>query len=649
MSPDLQDATRGRLLFGGDYNPEQWPPPVWAEDVRLMREAGVNLVTVGVFAWAALQPAPDRFTFGWLDTVLGLLHDGGIGVALATPTASPPPWLGHRHPDTLPQWPDGGRRTYGARNHYCPCAPAYRRAALDISTAVAARYGDHPALRIWHIGNEYGTACHCKHCAHRFRGWLRARYGDLDGLNAAWGTAVWSQHYGAWTEVLPPGRAQYIGNPAQELDYQRFVSDMLLECFVAERDVVRAHSPTVPVTTNFMDWYRTIDAWRFAAHEDFVSLDTYPDPNDPAAAMLGAMSKDVVRSLGGGRPWLLMEQSPGAASWRPVATPKRPGLNRLWSMQAVARGADGVLHFQWRASRQGAERAHGAMVPHAGPDSRVFREICALGRELAGLVDVPGTTVPAGVAIILDWDAWRAVELEHQPHAGFRYVDRLTEYYAPLWRDNVTCDFARAEGPLGGYRLVLVPSLYQLTAAAAANLTAYVAAGGTLVMGPFSGVADPDERIFTGGWPGLGLLELFGVRVEEHWPLPDDAPLAVASAELGDFTAAGWAEWTEACGADVVAQVRGGPLDGRAMVLRHRLGAGTAWYVATLPEPDALHRLLARVCADAGVRPVLPGLPPGVEAVRRGDRVFLLHHDDGRVEIRPVTPSASAAAIPAVP
>ncbi|WP_432991567.1 beta-galactosidase [Dactylosporangium sp. CA-233914] len=628
------------LLFGGDYNPEQWPPDVWAQDVRLMREAGVNLVTVGVFSWAALEPEPGRYDFGWLDTVLDLLHDNGIGVALSTPTASPPPWLGHRHPDTLPQGPDGIRRHYGSRNQYCPSSPVFRAAALAIAGALAARYAHHPALRLWHIGNEYGPSCHCGQCAERFRGWLKERYGDLDSLNAAWGTAVWSQRYSAWAEVLPPLRVPYVVNPLQDLDYQRFGSDILLECYTAERDAVRGHNPAVPVTTNFMDFYRHTDGWAWAVETDVVSLDTYPDPNDPGAGMRGAMSKDIMRSLGGGRPWLLMEQSPGAASWRPVATPKRPGLNRLWSLQAVARGADGVLHFQWRASRQGAERAHGAMVPHAGPDSRVFREICSLGAELARLSEVDGLLgerVPADVAIVLDWDAWRAAELPHQPHDGFRYVDRLTEYYEPLWRANITCDFARAGGRFRDYRLVLVPNLYQVTPAAAANLAAYVEVGGTVVLGPFSGVADPDERIFTGGWPGPW-QDVFGVRVEEHWPLPEGVVLDVDSAELGDFTASTWAEWAQARGADVVAQVRGGPLDGRPVVLRNRYGAGTAWYIATLPAAEALARLLARVCADTGVEPVVPGLPPGVEAVRRGDWVFLLDHNDDTAEIRHAVP-----------
>ncbi|WP_433076865.1 beta-galactosidase [Dactylosporangium sp. CA-052675] len=622
--PALGDATRGRLLFGGDYNPEQWPPEVWPQDVRLMRQAGVNLATVGVFAWAALEPEPGRLEFGWLDTVLGLLHDGGIGVALATPTASPPPWLGHRHPGTLPQGPDGVRRHYGSRNHYCPSAPEYRRAALAITEALADRYAAHPALRLWHIGNEYGTTCHCGHCAERFRAWLRARYGGLDALNAAWGTAVWAQRYSAWDEVTPPLAVQYVGNPTQDLDYQRFGSDLLLECYTAERDAVRARNPAVPVTTNFMDFYRPVDGWRWAAEEDFVSLDTYPDPNDPDAALRGAMSKDVMRSLGGG-PWLLMEQSPGAASWREIATPKRPGLNRLWSLQAVARGADGVLHFQWRASRQGLERAHGALLPHAGPDSRVFREACALGaalRELSDADGLLGSDVAADVAILLDWESWRAAELPHQPHAGFRYVDRLTEYYAPLWRANITCDFARPDADLSRYRLVLAPNLYQVTEPVADALRSYVDGGGTLVLGPFSGVADADERVHLGGWPGL-LMDVVGVRVEEHWPL--DGPIAV-----GDFTASTWAEWAEPTTAEVIASARGGPLDARPLVFRN----GRAWYLATVPEPGALARLLARVCAEAGVRPVLDGLPPGVEAVRRGNLVFLLDHGSGRVRIR---------------
>jgi len=622
-----------RMLFGGDYNPEQWPREVWEEDMVLMRRAGVNLATVGVFSWALLEPAPGEYAFAWLDEVLDLLHANGIGAALATPTASTPPWMNHRWPETLPQNPDGTVRTYGSRNAYCPSSPVYREFADKISDALGARYAHHPALRMWHIGNEFGTVCYCDRCAAKFRAWLQAKYQDLDGLNEAWGTAFWSQHYGDWAEVIPPRQVQYVINPTQDLDYQRFASDLLLEGFRAERDLVRAYNPAIPITTNFMGFFKGTDSWAWGTEEDLTALDTYPDPNDPDAARDNAMAQDLTRSVGGGKPWLLMEQSPAGAGWRHVATPKRPGLNRLWSMQAVARGADGVLHFQWRASKQGAERTHGAMVPHAGPDSRVFREICELGKELADFGDVVGTRVHAEVAILHDWDAWRAVELDHQPHSGFRYLDRVREYYTPLWRANITTDFARPEADLSNYKLVLVPNLYQVTDAAAQNLARYVERGGRLVMGPFSGVSDPDERIRLGGHPAP-FRELLGLRIEEYWPLPDELTVSVESAELGEFTASSWAEWLTADAATPLATYTSGPLAGIPAILRNEYGAGTAWYVATLPEPKSLARLLDAVCTHAQVEPVLPDLPPNVEAIRRGDKLFLLNHDDESVEIR---------------
>jgi beta-galactosidase len=638
--PSLGEATGGRILFGGDYNPEQWPRAVWDEDVRLMREAGVTLATVGVFSWALLEPRPGERDFGWLTEVLDLLHANGIGVGLATPTASTPPWMGHRWPETLPRNPDGTVRTYGSRNAYCPSSPVYRAFADAISADLASVYAHHPALRMWHIGNEFGTVCYCDLCAERFRRWLQAKYGDLDGLNEAWGTAFWSQRYSEWDEVIPPRQVQYVINPTQDLDYQRFASDLLLEGFKAERDIVRAANPAIPVTTNSMQFFKGTDLWRWGAEEDFTALDSYPDPNDPMAACDGAMAQDLIRSVGGGKPWLMMEQTPGRAGFRHVATPKRPGLNRLWSLQAVARGADGILHFQWRASKQGAERTHGAMLPHAGPDSRIFREVCDLGKELGDLTDVLGTTVAAEVAVVLDWDSWRAVELDHQPHSGFRYVDRIREYYTPLWKMNVTVDFVHPEADLSRYKLVVAPNLYQVSDAAADNVIGYVEGGGKLVIGPFSGVSDPDERIRLGGYPAP-FRDLLGVRIEEYWPLPDDTPLELRSELFGDFGAVAWAEWLTVGGATVLAEIASGPLAGIPAMVRNDYGAGTAWYVATLPEERVLARLLAQACELAKVEPVLPGLPDGVEAVRRGDHIFVLDHHKGTVDIR----SAASAAL----
>ncbi|GAA1290449.1 beta-galactosidase [Saccharothrix xinjiangensis] len=621
-------APRTRALrYGGDYNPEQWPEEVWAEDVELMRRAGVNTATVGVFSWARIEPRPGERDFGWLDRVLDLLHAGGIEVFLATPTASPPPWLGHRFPETLPVDFDGHRLAYGSRNQFCPSSPVYREHALALVTDLARRYADHPALKLWHVGNELGQVCHCDTTAAHFRRWLRARHGTLDELNEAWHTVFWSQRYGSWDEVIPPRRAPYLINPGQRLDFARFCSDTLVESFLAERDVLRRITPDVPVTTNFMGLHPVVDGWALAAHEDVVSHDWYPDPADPESHVLSALSFDLMRSLKRG-PWLLMEQAAGAVNWRRRNPPKPAGQLRAQSVQAVARGADAVCFFQWRASRGGAEKFHSGMVPHAGPDSRVFREVEALGADLAALAPVAGAPVVADVAVVLDWENWWAVELDAHPSGDFALLDRVRDCYRPLFELGATVDFVPATASpadLAAYRLVVVPNLYLVRDPE--PLRSFVAGGGTVVVGFFSGVVDERDQVFPGGYPGP-LRELLGLRVEEVVPLGPDDVLACSSAELGGFTADFWRDDLLVEGAEVVAALD----DGTPVVLRHRHGAGAAWYVATRPEEGAAVRLFARVLAEAGVEPA-PDRPRGVEVVRRGDVLFLVNHGVDEVSV----------------
>jgi beta-galactosidase len=631
----LDAATRGRLLFGGDYNPEQWPPESWHDDVRLMKDAGVTLATVGVFSWATLEPRPGARDFGWLDRVLELLHEAGIGVCLATPTASPPPWMGSRHPETLPRDENGAIVWYGSRNQFCASSPVYRDYARRIAEDLARRYGGHPALRLWHIGNEYGTSCWCEETARHFRAWLRERYATLAALNDAWGTAFWSQRYDSWEEIIPPRRAQYLINPTQALDFRRFTSDALLECFTAERDVVAAHSPGTPVTTNFMPLFAGQDGWRWAAEEDVVSVDCYPDPaaapDDPAGPANLALVADLTRSQARG-PWMLMEQAASAVNFRPVNRPKPEGLMRQWSLQAVARGSDAVCFFQWRASRQGSEKFHSAMLPHAGEHSRTFRQVRDLGAELGALSGVVGTRVEADIAVLHDWDAWWASGQPGRPSAALDYPAVLAAWHQALWQQSLTTDLAHPEADLSGYRMVVVPQLYLLTDAALDGLDAYVRGGGTLVCGFFTGVADADDRIREGGVDAR-LRRLLGIaRVHEWWPLGEGETL-----RLTDGSAASvWSEDLELEEAtEILAAYASGPLAGRPAVTRADAGEGTgsAWYVSTLPERPALAALLARAARAAGAAPVLPGLAPGVEAVRRGAFLFLLNHRREQVTI----------------
>ncbi|MGV4890486.1 beta-galactosidase [Streptomyces viridosporus] len=616
--PTLADVTRGRILYGGDHNPEQWPEETWHEDVRLMKEAGVNSVTLGVFSWSKLEPRPGERDFGWLDRLMDLMHGAGVGVVLATPTASPPPWLGHLHPDTLPRDEDGRTEWWGGRQHFSHSSATYRRHAAALTEDLAARYANHPALTLWHINNEYCTYDWGDEAAARFRAWLRRRYGTLDALNTAWGTAFWSQGYGDWAEVLPPRRAHYLKNPTQVLDFKRFTSDMLLECYTAERDIVRRHTPHVPVTTNFMPLWAGQDAWRWAEEEDVVSVDLYPDPRDPLGAQSGALVQDMTRSQARG-PWMLMEQAAGAVNWRGVNHPKPRGLNRLWSLQAVARGADAVCYFQWRQSRQGAEKFHSGMVGHAGEEGRAYREVKRLGADLARIAPhVGGAPVAADVAVLHDWHSWWAGDQEARPSREVDYPRVLGAWHRALWQAHLTTDFARPTHDLSAYRLVVVPQLYLLTDAAVDNLLAYVRGGGTLVCGFLTGVADEDDRVRPGGMDAR-LRALFGIRtLHEWWPLDPGETTACEG-----FRGTLWSEELEADGtADETVPYRGGELDGLPAVLRK----GRAWYVSTLPEPEALRALLTRVAGEAGVRPVLDDLPDRIEAVRRGEVLFLLNH-----------------------
>ncbi|MFE7710394.1 beta-galactosidase [Streptomyces sp. NPDC057486] len=623
--PSLRDATRGRILFGGDYNPEQWPEEVWEDDARLMKEAGVNSVTLGVFSWARIEPRPGAREFGWLDRLMDLMHAHGIGVVLATPTASPPPWMGVKHPETLPRAEDGSVVWYGSRQHFCASSPVYRRYAASVTEDLAARYADHPALTVWHINNEYCTHCWCDGTAAHFRRWLQDRYGTVEALNEAWGTAFWSQRYDTWTEILPPRKAQYMKNPTQVLDFKRFTSDALMECYAAERDIVARHTPHIPVTTNFMPLWSGQDAWAWSAQEDIVSVDIYPDPKDPQGGQYNAMLADMTRSQAAG-PWMLMEQAAGPVNWRGVNHPKPAGLNRLWSLQSVARGADAVCYFQWRQSRQGSEKFHSGMLTHAGEHGRTFREIKQLGAELATIgAAVSGTDVPGEVAVLHDWDSWWASGQEGRPSALLDYTELVQSWHRALWETGTATEFARPDDDLSRFRMVAVPQLYLLSDTAINNLVGYVRGGGTLVCGFFSGVADVDDRIRPGGMDER-LRELFGIRtLHEWWPLDADTTV-----ECDGFRAGVWSEELEAePGTEIISAYRGGELDGLPAVLRR----GRAYYVSTLPEPEALRALLGRVAAEAGAGPVLAGLPEDVEAVRRGELLFLLHHGRGSVTV----------------
>ncbi|WP_285241188.1 beta-galactosidase [Arthrobacter sp. G.S.26] len=646
MSPTPLESFQQRLpglVYGGDYNPEQWPRSTWPEDVRLMREANVSLVSLGVFSWSRLEPADGVFDFGWLDEVMDLLAAGGILVNLATPNASPPPWLAEGFPETLMVERSGTRVAVGSRGHFCPSSPVYRDRSQRVARALAERYRDHPALAMWHIGNEYHAYCFCGLCDGAFRSWLQEKYGSLDQLNARWGTTLWGQVYSSWDQVHLPQPVRGWVNPARELDFARFTTDIQVDLYKLERDLLQGVTPDIPATTNFVQFFRIQDYRRWAPETDVIALDIYPDPAKPASLVEAALQYDLMRHLGNGAPWMMMEQAAGAVSQWKVNLTKQPGMMRLGSYQAVAHGADAVMFFQWRASRFGQEKFHSAMLPHSGEASRTWQEVKELGNELAQLAEIAGARTTADVALVWDWENWWAVEGPAHPVNNYDYRAVAASHYRSLWLENAAVDVVALASDLSGYKVLVIPNQYLMSSSQQAAVEAFVAGGGHVVASYFSGIVDQDDQVIGNGYPG-GLRTVVGGHIRDFSPLAQDAAVEISTVQgqalLGSYApdllqeafdggATRWQDDMVSEGAEVVATYTTGHLAGRPAILDHRLGAGTAVYIGTHLPQEALDLVVGAVLSRAGIRAPHPA-PHGVEVTERcttaGRYLFFLNH-----------------------
>lgn len=597
------------ILFGGDYNPNQWPKEIWEEDIRIFKKASINSATVNVFSWAKIQPSENCYDFEELDQIIEKLSTEGFDIVLATSTAALPAWMFKKYPEVARTDYDGRHHKFGQRHNACPNSLVYQKYAERLATKLAERYGENPQVTCWHINNEYGGECYCDNCEKAFRVWLKDKYHTIEALNKAWNMEFWGHTVYEWDEiVLPNALSEGIGYDKTafagiSIDYRRFNSDSLLKNYMMERDAIRKIDPTTPITTNLMGTFKGLDYFKWAKEMDLVSWDNYPSYNTPWS--LVAMTHDLMRGLKQ-QPFMLMEQTPSQQNWQPYNSLKKPGQMRAQSYQTIAHGADTIQYFQLRRSIGACEKFHGAVIEHVGhEDTRVFRETAALGAELAQLSDIIGTQTQAQVAVIFDWDNYWALEYTSGPTVDLKYVEQIHRYYRYFYEQNIAVDLVPVDADLSKYKLVAAPVLYMIKEGMQERLTDFVMQGGALLTTYMSGIVDQSDNVHLGGYPGP-LRELAGIWVEEIDALAPEQSNGVSLVNE-DLTGTSnlVSDLIHLENAEALAHYTSNFYAGMPAVTKNTFGDGTVYYFGGQLEDQLQDQLFKTIVKETDITPVI--------------------------------------------
>ena len=633
-----------RILYGGDYNPNQWGKEIWKEDMRIFKDARINSATINVFSWAKIQPSEETYNFTELDEIIDMLSQENYDIVLATSTGALPAWMVKRYPEVARTDYEGRHHKFGQRHNACPNSPVFQKFASRLAGKLAERYGDNPHVTCWHISNEYGGECYCENCEKAFRVWLREKYQTLDELNKAWNTEFWGHTIYDWDEVvLPNALGDGIEDAAEphmtafagiSIDYCRFNSDGMLNNFKMEKEAIRRYDKETPITTNMMGTFKGLDYFKWAKEMDVISWDNYPAYDTPWS--LVAMRHDLMRGLKDA-PFMLMEQTPSQQNWQPYNSLKRPGQMRAQSYQTMAHGADTIQFFQLRRSVGGCEKFHGAVIAHAGTENtRVFREVKQLGEELEKLSDIiPGSANEAQVGVIFDWDNYWALEYTSGPSISLKYVDQIHRYYQYFYEKNIGTSMIPVDADFSKYKMIVAPVLYMVKPGMKEALEEYVKNGGILVTTYMSGIVGESDNVYLGGYPGP-LKEMAGVWVEEIDALAPEQHNVVTFKDGSQSTCKIVCDLMHLEGAESLGEYAEDFYAGMPAVTRHSYGKGKLYYIGTCMEEDGIAKILSMAAEDAGAKPVA-GNGNGLEIVKRNGEgksfYFVMNFKDEELEI----------------
>ena len=613
------------LLHGGDYNPDQWldRPDILEEDIKMMKKAGVNTATVGVFSWSALEPQEGNFQFGWLHDIMDKLYENGIYTVLATPTGARPAWMDEKYPSVLRVEKDGRRNHHSGRHNHCMSSLEYRSLVEKMDTKLAQEFGSHPGLILWHISNELGGECYCDSCKKRFQEYLREKYhNNIEELNKQWWTSFWSRRFDSFEQIVPPydnGEHSILG---LNLDWKRFNSWNMKDYLAFERRILKKYTPQIPATANFMKLFEQLDYVDLAKEIDIISWDGYPSWNndyETPADTASELSFDhaVMRSLKKDKPFMLMESTPSLVNWHSVNKLKRPGILRASSIQTIGCGSDTVQYFQWRKGRGAAEQFHGAVVDHLGrDDTRVFKEVSEVGELLKKLAPVTGSRVASKAAVLFDWsNRWAIKDMQGMAHDTKKYEKEVRKFYNIHLKKGINADIVFPLEDLSSYSLVVLPMYYAVSKEAGAWLKEYVKNGGTVVATYLTAYVNENTLAYLGGFPGAGLGEVFGLYAEELDTLYPTDSNAVLMKDGNKAIVKDYCELIKLTGAEVLGTYESDFYAGMPAVTVHSYGNGKAYYIGTRMEEEDLIKFFTQIWSECGIKE--KELPEGVEYLTR--------------------------------
>jgi len=605
-----------RLLHGGDYNPDQWLdyPDILKDDLRLMKLANVNTMTVGIFAWSALEPTEGNYNFEWLDKIIDDVYNQGGRVILATPSGARPAWLSEKYPEVLRTNDRREKMLHGGRHNHCFSSPIYREKTQKMNYKLAERYGNHPALIMWHVSNEYSGDCHCELCQENFRDWLKNKYKTIENVNKAWWGPFWSHTYTDWSQIESPSSIGENAVHGLNLDWKRFVTDQTIDFYENEAKPLRELTPNVPITTNFMADtddlipFQSLNYEKFSKHVDILSWDCYPawhndwETTKDLATKVGFIN-DLYRSLKQ-QPFLIMECTPSGVNWHNVNKAKRPGMHTLASMQLLAHGSDSVLYFQWRKSRGSSEKFHGAVVDHDNSEeNRVFKEVSQVGEILDKIKEIKGSMKQSKVAIIYDWENdWALKDAQGFGKESRRYPQTLQSHYKYFWDKNISVDVVTPQQDLSKYSLVVAPMMYMMTEETMDRFRDYVKNGGVLVGSYLSGLVNETDLTYLGGWPKT-LQEIYGIDVKEIDTLyPKDRN----SIKFGNesFEVVDYCTIIEAKEAEVLAKYEEDFYKNTPAITKNNLEKGKAYFIGARTNQEFLSKFYDKIVKDLDINEV---------------------------------------------